>query len=224
MRTVLILAGLLQFGGAGLLPAQQRTAPFTGWDPSATAPDSTRSWRTAERRSESLGDYRYEGLALGGVPLAALGVWVGSQLSAGCALRPGGDCYSNRTENAIVLGLVGAAVGGGLGYLVGRFTPKRPPPIADWPGLPSQELLSVPDSVRKRTGYQHWRGGAIGLAVGGALGALTGASWGDHCSDCGRQPSAALTIGLLGAGAGGVLGFLVGLTSPRYTWIPSGAQ
>ena len=226
MRTGLALVGLLHLGGASLLPAHQRTAPFTRWDPSATATDSTRSWRPAELKSESLGDYRYEGLVLGGVPLAALGVWVGSQLSAGCALQPGGECYTNRTQNAFALGLVGAAVGGGLGYLVGRLTPKRPPPIADEPELPSPELVGVPDSVRKVTGYQHWRGGAIGLAIGGALGALTGAAARDQCSDCSQTTagSRALTVGLLGAGASGVLGFLVGLTSPKYTWIPSGTQ
>jgi hypothetical protein len=227
MRTGLILVGLLHVGGGVWLPAQQRAAPFIRWDPSVPAPQPTRSWRTAERRSESLGDYRYEGLALGGVALGALGVWVGSQVSAGCAIEPGGGCYSNKTGNALALGLVGAAVGGGLGYLVGRFSPKRPPPIAEGPALSSLELVSVPDSVRKVTAYQHWRGAAIGSAIGGALGALIGATRNDDCSDCGPQPSAgsrALTVGLIGAGAGGVLGFLVGLTSLRHTWVPNDAQ
>jgi hypothetical protein len=226
MRSVFILVGLLHLGGGVSLPAQQRAAPFIRWEPSAHSPEFTRSWRSAERESDGLRDYRYEGLALGGVALGALGVWAGSQLSAACPLQPGGDCYNNRTENAIALGLVGAAVGGGVGYLIGRFSPKRPPRITDAPELPSLELVSLPDSVRKRAGYQHWRGAVIGLAIGGALGALTGAASGDNCSDCAQTTagSRALTVGLLGAGAGGVLGFLVGLTSPRYAWIPSGAQ
>jgi hypothetical protein len=221
------LAGLLHLGGGVLLPAQQRAAPFIRWESSATTPEPTRSWRTAEEKSDDLGDYRYEGLALGGVALGALGVWVGSQLSGACPLEPGVPCNSDKTENAIALGLVGAAVGGGIGYLIGRFSPKRPPPLVDGPELPSLELVGVPDSVRKRTGYQHWRGAAIGLAVGGAVGALTGALRDEQCSDCGQQPSAgsrALTVGLMGAGAGGGLGFLVGLTSPKYAWIPRDAQ
>ena len=99
-----------------------------------------------------------------------------------------------------------------------RFSPKRPPPIQT--ALPSADLVAVPDKVRTRTGYQHWRGAGIGLAIGGAVGALTGAIAGGitECDDCSRQPTAgrgALTLGLLGAGAGGVLGFLGGLTSPR---------
>ena len=226
MRTGLILAGLLHLGGVGTVPAQQRADPFPSWE-HATAPEPTRSWRSPERESESLGDYRYEGLALGGVALGALGVWMGSQISAGCPLEPGVPCETDKTETAIALGLVGAAVGGGLGYLVGRFSPKRPPPVVDGRELPSLELVSVPDSVRKPTGYQHWRGAAIGSAIGGALGALTGAARDENCSDCTRQFTAggrALRVGLIGAGAGGVLGFLVGLTSLKYTWVPLGAQ
>jgi hypothetical protein len=227
MRTGLILAGLLQIAGGVPLPAQQQAAPFLRWEPAATSPEPTPSWPTPTNRAGAYGDYRYEGLAFGGVVFGALGVWLGSRISAGCPLEPGVPCPSNKTENAIALGLAGAALGGGLGYLVGRFSPKRPPPIeAD---LPSLDLVGVPDSVRTRTGYQHWRGGAIGLAIGGALGALTGAIGGGvaQCDDCSRQPTAgngALTLGFIGAGAGGVLGFLAGLSSPKYAWIPRGTQ
>jgi hypothetical protein len=225
MRPVFILVSLLQLGGGVSLPAQQAAAPFVRWEPSAPAPEFTRSGRSGERESNGLGDYRYEGLAIGGVALGALGVWVGSQLRAGCPLQPGGSCYNNNTtENAIALGLVGAAIGGGVGYLIGRFSPKRPPPLVDGPEFPSLELMTVPDSVRIRTGYQHWRGGALGLAIGGALGALTGAAAGDYCSDCTQTTagSRAVRVGLLGAGAGGALGFLVGLASPKYGWVPNG--
>ena len=92
--------------------------------------------------------------------------------------------------------------------------------------LPDSIAVSVPDSVRVRSGYQHWRKAALGGAIGGALGALTlaiGAGI-SSCVDCDRQPSAgsgALYGGLIGAGAGGVIGFLMGLSSPKYTWVPS---
>ncbi len=223
MQTRFILVGLLHLGGVVTLPAQQHPARFIRWEPPASSPAPTKSWRTPEDESADLGDYRYEGLVFGGLAFGALGAWMGSEISAGCPLEPGVPCPSHKPENAIALGLVGAALGGGLGYLVGSLSPKRPPRIQT--ELLSGDLVAVPDSVRKRTGYQHWRGAAIGLGLGGALGALTGAVGGavGQCSDCSRQPSAgsgALTVGLIGAGAGGVLGFLAGLASPRYAWVP----
>lgn len=224
MRTGLIVAGLLHLAGVASLPGQQRAAPFLHWEPAARSPALTTSPQTAKDESESPGDYRYEGLAFGGLVFGALGVYLGSQVSGACPLEPGVPCPSTQTGNAIALGLAGAVVGGGLGYLVGRFSAKTPPHVE--PGLPS-DLVVVPDSVRKLTGYQHWRGAGLGLAIGGAVGALTGAIGGAvaSCDDCSQQPTAgngALAFGLIGAGAGGVLGFLAGLASPKYAWIPSG--
>ena len=227
MRTGLACVCLLHVGGGVTLAAQQRAAPFLRWEASAPTPEPSTSWRAPQEKSTAAGDYRYEGLALGAVGFGALGAWVGSQISPACPLEPGGPCYTDRVENAVALGLVGAAVGGGLGYLVGLLSPKRPSLAGTEP--PALDLVTVPDSVRMRTGYQHWRGAAIGLAIGGAVGALTGAVGGaiGECDDCSRQPSAgngALTVGLIGAGAGGVLGFLAGLSSPKYAWVPSGAH
>jgi hypothetical protein len=92
------------------------------------------------------------------------------------------------------------------------------------PALASASIV-VPDSVRLRAGYQHWRGAALGAGIGGVLGALTGAIAGgsSSCDDCSRQPTAgsgALVVGALGAGLGSVVGFLVGLASPKYVWTP----
>ena len=222
MRTGLVVTALLHLGMASL-PAQQREAPFLRWEPGALSHEPTTSAQTAGGITENLGDYRYEGLALGGLVLGAAGVWVGSRISVGCPLEAGVPCPSNKAENAVALGLAGAVLGGGLGYLVGRFSPKKPSPVET--GLPSDDLAGIPDSVRLHTGYQHWRGGAIGSAVGGVLGALTGIAVVDRCSDCNRASPGrrALTVGLVGAGAGGVLGFLVGLASPKYAVIPRGA-
>ena len=90
---------------------------------------------------------------------------------------------------------------------------------------PTPAAIQVPDSVRVRRGYQHWRGAALGAAIGGAVGALAGAVVGGvtSCDDCRRQPTVgngALYGGLGGVGVGGVTGFLVGLSLPRYRWIP----
>lgn len=95
--------------------------------------------------------------------------------------------------------------------------------------VPAAALTTVPDSIRVRSGYQHWRGAGLGAAFGGGLGVLAGAIAGGitSCDDCSEQPTAgkgALYGGLVGAGVGGVLGFLVGLSSPRYLWVPASEQ
>jgi hypothetical protein len=212
---------------AGSLTAQRAETRLAQWEPPVLglsgpglpgpSPDSTALPR---------GDYRYEGLVFGGVVFGALGALLGSRDYASCPLEPGAECYGNRDKlgNGIAGGLVGAAVGGGLGYLVGRFSPKRPRPSPILPSQPSADLVSVPDSVRRRVGYQHWRGAGIGTVVGGVVGALAGAVLvTGSCSDCGEQWSrgrGALVLGLLGAGTGGVAGFLAGLSSPKYEWVP----
>jgi hypothetical protein len=90
--------------------------------------------------------------------------------------------------------------------------------------MPEPAAIALPDSVRVRSGYQHWRGAGLGTALGGTLGAIAGAIAGGitSCDDCSQQPSVgtgALYGGLFGGGAGGVLGFLVGLSSPKYNWV-----
>jgi hypothetical protein len=224
---ILSLAALIFCLPATSLEAQRYSSTFTPWEPQVHSLPGAPVAQQQDSVSQSLGDYRYEGLAFGGLVFGALGAWLGSRNYGSCSLEPGGGCSGNRDRlgNGIAVGLVGAAVGGGLGYLVGRFSPKRPRP--DSTLMPSLlELAGVPDSVRRRVGYQHWRGAGIGGAVGAAVGAvaglvLTGIT--DSCDDCGEQWSpgkGALVMGLLGAGTGGVAGFLAGLSSPKYEWVP----
>jgi hypothetical protein len=81
----------------------------------------------------------------------------------------------------------------------------------------SQTAVSVPDSVRLKVGYQHWKGAAIG----GALGAVTGlvlSALPVGCSDCSSTDSEAVKATLAGAGLAGAFGFLVGAASPKYKW------
>lgn len=82
-------------------------------------------------------------------------------------------------------------------------------------------LITIPDSVRRKVGYQHWKGGAIGGALGalGGLALALGAS--DHCDDCTSNPAPTGKVTLVGAGIGGALGFLAGLATPRYRWVPA---
>jgi hypothetical protein len=211
MSRIAIQAVLLSTFG-GVLSGQQIQPTFTRWQAETLSVSSARLHQD---------DYRYEGLIFGGVALGALGAWVGSQLSAACPLGSGSRCGTDRVGNAVMLGLSGAAIGGGLGYLVGRLSPKRPsPPIIF--RAPSQNPAGIPDSVRLRIGYQHWRGAAIGTGVGAVLGGVLALVAGSGCADCtittGDRAQAALVV----TGAGGVVGFLAGLSSPRYVWVQPG--
>jgi hypothetical protein len=86
------------------------------------------------------------------------------------------------------------------------------------PRQPGTSLLVIPDSVRRKVGYQHWKGGAIGGSVGALAGLLLTAVASNKCYDCGSTDSAVLEATLIGAGLGGAFGFLVGAASPKYRW------
>ena len=167
-------AGFLMLSATSVT-AQQVAEPFARWEAVVAQPPG-------DSLQASRGDYRFEGLAFGGLVFGALGAWLASRDFAGaCPLEPGVDCDRNENEvgRGIVGGLVGAAVGGGLGYLVGRFSPKKPRPA-----LVPPERPSATDSIRMRAGYQHWRGAGVGSAVGAGVGALLGLIGPIGCSDC----------------------------------------
>jgi hypothetical protein len=106
---------------------------------------------------------------------------------------------------------VGAALGGGLGYLVGRLSSKPHPSIL--------RKTQVPDSIastRRLAGYQHWKGAAIGATSGAVLGALLGLRARTACSDCNMTGTDLVNVSLVTAGLGGAFGFLIGLASPKY--------
>jgi hypothetical protein len=83
---------------------------------------------------------------------------------------------------------------------------------------PRKDALSIPDSIRRKVGYQHWRGGAIGGSVGALAGLLLAVVAPTQCSDCTSTDSDVLEVTALGAGLGGAFGFLVGAASPKYRW------
>ena len=80
--------------------------------------------------------------------------------------------------------------------------------------------VEAADSVRQKVGYSHWKGAAIGGAAGAVAGLLLGLAARTTCSDC--DPDIAKGI-LVSAGVVGAFGFLVGLGSPRYRWVPDTA-
>ena len=131
MRALLV-SGLLAAALTTTGGAQQQSATFARWEPRAagelewsSAPDIGRAAAAGGGR-----DYRYEGLVMGGLAIGVFGAWVGSQLTGSCPTEPGVGCTSDRVGNAVTLGLVGAAIGGGLGYLVGRLSSKAEPVAA----------------------------------------------------------------------------------------------
>ena len=91
---------------------------------------------------------------------------------------------------------------------------------AEQPELPARHAVEIPDSARKKVGYQHWKGAAIGTVAGAAGLALLTAVAGSGCYDCGLEQDVFKTA-LLGAGLGGAFGFLVGAASPKYRWVPA---
>jgi hypothetical protein len=101
-------------------------------------------------------------------------------------------------------------------------------PSAPWTTLSAPRratsLATVPDSIRRKTGYQHWKGAAIG----GSLGALGGLGLAllahGQCTDCSSDTPPIGEVTLIGAALGGAFGFLAGLASPRYRWLAVEAE
>ena len=89
---------------------------------------------------------------------------------------------------------------------------------------PAPQAVSIPDSVRKKVGYQHWRGAAICGAAGAVGGVLLALLARGQCSDCGANDPRVPEVGVVGAGLGGAFGFLVGAASPKYRWVPIEAE
>ena len=95
-----------------------------------------------------------------------------------------------------------------------------------WPTDQSALVVSTPgaaspDSSRQRVGYQHWKGAAIGGGVGALGGLVLALAAHGQCYDCASDTAPIGKVTLIGAGVGSALGFLVGLASPRYRWVPT---
>ena len=100
--------------------------------------------------------------------------------------------------------------------LMRATAPLQPPePVR----TPAAALAALPDSVRQRVGFQHWKGAAIGGGIGALAGLALALGAHGQCADCSSDSPPAGKVTLLGAGIGGAFGFLVGLASPRYRWI-----
>jgi hypothetical protein len=87
---------------------------------------------------------------------------------------------------------------------------------------------TVPDSVRRKIGYQHWKGATIGAGVGAVFGSVFAFGVAGRCADCTVTTWDRTQLALVMTGLSTGFGFLVGLASPKYVWEaplePSGAQ
>jgi hypothetical protein len=108
------------------IAAQRSPTAFEQWEVAPAPPEqlerftpSAGHWADTPAR-----DYRYEGLAIGGLVFGTLGAILGSKVSVACPTEPGIQCNPKRLERAVTLGLVSGAFGAALGYAVGRVSPK----------------------------------------------------------------------------------------------------
>ena len=91
---------------------------------------------------------------------------------------------------------------------------------ASWPAVMSTSSTgaTLPDSLRRKVGYQHWKGAAIGGGVGAVLGTVLAFGVAGGCADCTVTTRDRAQAALLVTGVTSVFGFLVGLASPKYVW------
>jgi hypothetical protein len=162
MHRVLLLTGLLLVQ-ALTLGAQQNPRTFEAWNARDAAGPATELSAPLRLKSVQVPrrDYRYEGLLVGGVAFGAVGAWLGSRITEACPTEPGVDCSPDRLGNAVALGLVGAAVGGGLGYLVGRLSSKPSPGVAA--SRIQGNLARRPSTARHHLCPAGWIPGRAGL-------------------------------------------------------------
>jgi hypothetical protein len=214
LSRALPVMALLTLGSVEVLPAQRLETRLVRWEPPQSALPTAWRMNQADTGLVRSRDYRYEGLAFGGIVFGAAGAWIGWNVSVACPTVPGASCEPDRLGNAAAAGLMGAALGGGLGYLIGRLSSK--------PGSPRLPVVQpVPPSsitapARRRVGYQHWKGAAIGSGSGALLGMLLSVAAAGSCADCEGGGGSIVKVGALGAGLGGAFGFLAGLATPKY--------
>jgi hypothetical protein len=123
-----LIAVLMMLGVVS--PAEaQRLAPdqFVSWAPAAGSAAAFPAPSTADTTRVRSGDHRVEGAVIGGVLLGALGAVLGHEICQGGAEPAGGGGGSSCTGATIGGGLIGAVIGGSIGYFLGKSTPKYRP-------------------------------------------------------------------------------------------------
>ena len=104
--------------GPGVLSAQHLQQRFPQWSPTIIA-----QTRAPSLREGASADYRTEGMIVGAAILGGIGYWIGHAACKGQPV-PLGPNSRDCTSDGLVVGLVGGALGAGLGYLAGRSIRK----------------------------------------------------------------------------------------------------
>jgi hypothetical protein len=112
---------------SAVTPARaQRVAAvqFVGWEPAVGPGAVLAGSAAADTARVRSGDHRVEGAVIGGVLLGALGALLGNEICQGGAQPAAGGGDSSCNGATIGSGLIGAIIGGTIGYFIGKSTPK----------------------------------------------------------------------------------------------------
>jgi len=129
MRLLLVTLALVSFGpvSASSLQAQRLSDLGSDWTFKVQSAPSEPAPRFLVVSRTKVGDYRFEGTVVGAVVLGALGGWIGSESCNNQPTPVASGAGSGCTGATLTVGFVGAVIGGGIGYLLGRGTPKYHP-------------------------------------------------------------------------------------------------
>ncbi len=130
MRLRLVTFALVSLVGlvsASALQAQRPSELGSDWTFKVQSGLSERASRFLVLSRAKVGDYRFEGTVVGALVLGALGGWIGSESCNNQPTPVASGAGSGCAGAALTVGFVGAVIGGGIGYLLGRGTPKYHP-------------------------------------------------------------------------------------------------
>jgi len=130
MRLRLVTFALVSLVGlvsASALQAQRLSELGSDWTFKVQSGLSERASRFLVLSRAKVGDYRFEGTVVGALVLGALSGWIGSESCNNQPTPVASGAGSGCAGAALTVGFVGAVIGGGIGYLLGRGTPKYHP-------------------------------------------------------------------------------------------------
>ena len=130
MRLRLVTFALVSLVGlvsASALQAQRLSELGSDWTFKVQSGLSERASRFLVLSRAKVGDYRFEGTVVGALVLGALGGWIGSESCNNQPTPVASGAGSGCTGATLTVGFVGAVIGGGIGYLLGRGMPKYHP-------------------------------------------------------------------------------------------------